>query len=30
MESGLITSSARAQDLLADPAVRVAYLGESP
>ena len=30
MESGLITSSARAQDLLADPAVRIAYLGESP
>jgi len=28
MESGLITASARAQELLHDPAVRAAYLGE--
>jgi branched-chain amino acid transport system ATP-binding protein len=28
MESGLITLSGAAQDLLHDPAVRAAYLGE--
>jgi branched-chain amino acid transport system ATP-binding protein len=28
MESGLITMTGRGQDLLADPKVRAAYLGE--